>query len=267
MESLGLSEFLRSVGNAVHSLNTICAGLNGVETRSYTKPDDLTITWDPQDPVSSARKSRLFAINAAVVFVEGALTQYFKYLARHPAAPGNIKCILEIEGNADRIEKIVQGYPPPEDYWAPFIALLIHWRNRIVHPESNARLKGFQERLLLDQKDEIRVAHAKIDVVRLLENFSSRNISLKDASTIIAISIKFLRYVDQQLQVDTSKYENIPYWFKHLNIEKQYADICKSNGSDARRRRLRQFFKTNLPFVEESLIFELEEKPLKIETI
>lgn len=47
MESLGLKNFLKSIGRPIHSLNTICVGLNGVEKNLCEKPNELTISWNP----------------------------------------------------------------------------------------------------------------------------------------------------------------------------------------------------------------------------
>ncbi|QTX20365.1 hypothetical protein [Comamonas aquatica] len=264
MESLGLSEFLKSVGNSVHSLNTICVGLHGVETRIYTKPDDLTVTWDPQDPCWSARKSRTFAINAAIVFVEEALMQYVRYLAKHPAAPETLKQTTKIEGGAERLEHICTLHTPEKEYWGPFASLLVHWRNRIVHPASNAKLSAKQESSIIEHAEDIKNSHAKIDVKETLKHFHDRSITLKDASTLIAITIRFARGIDKSLQLDTAAYEKIPYWLKHLNLEDQYRSICKSNGTEERERRVRQFFKTHLPFINEELTNQVIEKPLTI---
>lgn len=264
MESLGLSEFLKSVGNSVHSLNTICVGLNGVERRIYEKPDDLTITWDPRDPCWSARQSRIFAINAAIVFTEEALMQYVRYIAKHPAAPEVLRAVMKIEGGAERLELVVMQVKPEKEYWGPFLSLLIHWRNRIVHPSSNAKLNANQEAILTKNSDEIKSLHANINVIETLQHFHERSTTLKDASTLIAIAIRFVKYIDQTLQLDTAKYDYLNYWFKHLDIENQYLTICKSNGESERARRLRQFFKTYLPFVGEELINLVEKKPLQI---
>lgn len=264
MESLGLSEFIKSVGNSVHSLNTICVGLHGVETRIYMKPDDLTITWDPKDPCWSARKSRAFAINAAIVFVEEALMEYIRYLAKHPAAPDVLKQTTKIDGGAERIDHICAHYKPEKEYWGPFVSLLVHWRNRIVHPASSAKLNSSQESKIKEHTEEIRAFHAQIDVAETLKHFHAKSITLKDASTLIAITIRFARHLDETLQLDTATYEKIPYWLKHLNLENQYMSICKSNGTEDRARRLRQFFKTNLPFINEQLAKQVEQNPFAI---
>jgi hypothetical protein len=264
MESLGLSEFLKSVGNSVHSLNTICVGLNGVETRIYMKPDDLTVTWDPGDPCWSARKSRAFAINAAIVFVEEALMQYVRYLAKHPAAPDPLKQTTRIEGGAERLEHICIYHKPEKEYWGPFVFLLVHWRNRIVHPASNAKLTSSQEANIRAHADEIKNSHAQIDVEQTLKHFHERSITLKDASTLIAITIRFARDLDKNLHLDSATYEKIPYWLKHLNLEDKYLSICKSNGTEERARRVRQFFRTHLPFINEELTNQVVENPLAI---
>jgi hypothetical protein len=262
MESVGLTEFLKTVGRAVHSVNTICVGLNGVETGAYEKHDDLTITWDPKDPVASSRSARQFAIESSLVFVEEALLQYLKYVAKHPCSTSTVKSAIARESASDRIEELTKVIAPKESYWTPIVLLLIHWRNRIVHTSSKAKLKSHQEKLLTDNLETIRSRHANIDIAETLNHFLKNKITLKDASTLIAITIRFVRETDELLQLDSNTQENIYYWIKYLDIVDEYNVQLHSNGTDTKRRKFLQFFKTHLPFVTEDVILQLIENPL-----
>ncbi|WP_040433325.1 hypothetical protein [Chlorobium ferrooxidans] len=263
MESLGLTEFLKTVGRAVHSMNTICVGLHGVGTGKYEKPDDLTISWNTKDPCASSRTARQFAVESALVFIEEALLQYLKYVLNHPAAPSSMKAAMQEEKAADKVDKLSKQIQLKEVYWAPIVILLIHWRNRIVHHSSKAKLSDNQEKILIDNQDKIRSNHANIDISETLAHFSERKITLKDASTIIAITIRFVRDIDEFLQLYIVTPNNIRYFIEYLDIVDEYKEQLKANGIEVKSRKIKQLFKTYLPFVSEDFVVQVIEKPIE----
>ncbi len=78
MESPFLIDFLKNVGESVHSINTIVVGLTSIESGNYKKPENLTITWNTSDNKFSARKARKFALQSALIYVDDALSNYLK---------------------------------------------------------------------------------------------------------------------------------------------------------------------------------------------
>lgn len=264
MESIGLSDFLKSVGSAVHSLNTICIGLHGVETGQYQKPDDLTVSWETADSVASARKSRAFAVKAAFVFVEEEMLQYLKYVAKHPSVSTAVKSALGSDNSAaERIEELSKLVPPKEPYWEPLVCLMIHWRNRFVHLSSKAELKHHQKKILGEYKEKIRKNHAAIDIEKTLEHFKSNNVTLKDASTLISVAIRFARNIDENLYLAASNRESVKFHIEYMDLVDEYLKSVRTNGDETRDRRTRRFFKTRMPYVHESLVSSLVESPIK----
>lgn len=264
MESMGLSNFLKSVGSAVHSLNTICVGLYGVETGQYQKPDDLTVSWKTTDIVASARKSRVFAVKAAFVFVEEELLQYLKYVAKHPNVSAKVKSAL-VSNNpaAEKIEEFAKLVPPKEAYWEPLVCLMIHWRNRFVHLSSKAELKKHQKQILAKYKELISNNHAAIDIEETLKHFNTNNVTLKDASTLISVAIRFARNVDEYLYLAVSNRESVKFHIEYMDLVNEYLKSVRTNGAEIRDRKIRGFFKTRMPYVDDDLVSSLVESPIE----
>lgn len=264
MESLGLSEFLKSVGSAVHSLNTICVGLYGVETGQYQKPDDLTVSWSTTDSEASARKSRAFAVKASFVFVEEELLQYLKYVAKHPNVSAAVKIALGPDNSAaERIEELSKLVPPKETYWEPMVCLMIHWRNKFVHLSSRADLKHHQKKILEESRERIKENHAAIDIGETLEHFKTNDVTLKDASTLISVAIRFARNVDENLYLSASNRESVRFHIEYLDLVEEYLKSVGMNGAETRDRKIRGFFRTRMPYVDEELISSLVESPIE----
>ena len=77
-------------------------------------------------------------------------------------------------------------------------ALITHWRNRIVH-ESKSHLNKSEKSLLRESEQEIHATYKHLSVDRLLAHFEEGRPSLKDVSSLIAMSINLARRIDQQL--------------------------------------------------------------------
>jgi hypothetical protein len=145
--SFALTQFMNDVGEAVANLNTVAVGLDAVE-KGHQKPDSLNISWGPADRIVAARKARKFVVESVLVHVTEAIGQYIAALSKLPrfsevregwegkdadnSAAGKLTAIAtEILGEK---EILIAGS-----------ALLIHWRNRIVHENSRAKLNHGQD--------------------------------------------------------------------------------------------------------------------------
>jgi hypothetical protein len=263
MDSPGLIEFLETVGSAVHSLNTVCVGLHGVERSKFEKPEELTVSWHTNDPIASARKSRLFAVKASFVFVEEALLQYLKYAAKHPLAPEAVRKALSADSAAERIEELAKVVVLKKNYWAPMVMLMIHWRNRFVHASSKACLKPEQRKLLLREASAIKENHASIDIQDTLSHFDKNSVTLKDASTLIAVSIRLARNIDELLAISGMSRDSIRYYLEYNEMASEYRNVLKINGVEVRERKVRAFFKTYLPFVDETMLASIIVDPIE----
>lgn len=144
--------------------------------------------------------------------------------------------------------------------------LLIHWRNRIIHHHSTANLTKKQVEILISNKELMQKEHANIDIEKTIENFNNKRITLKDISTIISITIKYVRQVDTFLQLESNLNINIEYWIKYSNLTNEYNKLFHSNKPD-KSKVFKQFFKTYFPFISDETIKDIisHNKPLEDE--
>lgn len=241
MESVGLSKFLDSIGNSVHAINTICIGLNEIEIGNFNKPDSLTISWTSSDKKASARKSRALAIRAILIYVKEAFQEYMKYVKNHPALDRKQKKAFEKQGLAESFEEFSKNICFPHEYWVPCVLLIIHWRNRIVHHNSNADLKYHQKKILLQQKEDLKANHANINIERTLDDFQNRKITLKDFSTLVAITIQTVRHIDKELYLSINDIDTFESYIKKLNLYDTFIKQTKANGHETNKEKYQTF--------------------------
>ena len=143
---------LRDIGEAVFTLNTAVVGLDAVE-RGHQKPATLNISWEPKDRKIAARKSRKFILESTMVRVSEVINQFVSALSKLPKFKDEKK--EGGNGTSEKVAMIPTRVLEKDDYLIPGVVLLVHWRNRIVHPNSNTELKPQQKKLLLSNKDII----------------------------------------------------------------------------------------------------------------
>lgn len=253
MESEGLKQFLDVVGDAVHSVNTICVGLSAVRAGMVKKPDDLTIGWSSSNPETSAMKARVFALRASLVFVEEALLKYLSFLKDCSTEDEKLQKALSTEGAADRVVEVSRFLPGAELYWWPMVVLLVRWRNRVVH-NAKVGLTVRQKTILLDHEQVLKQRHAGIDIKQTLENFDSSQITLKDFTTLIAIAVRYVRALDEQLEPKLHTMQGFISRLEQRGLVVVFNNVMKANGESTRRRKLRSFLDTEFSNIPDGLI-------------
>jgi len=265
MESEGLKVFVKSVGDAVYSLNTICVGLNAVSKGDVEKPEDLTISWESSDYKQSAISARSFAVRSALVFVEEALLEYFKYISNCPDQPSKIISAVITDGAAKKVEKLSSQVSNLEPYWAPIVILLIRWRNQVVH-NSNTSLSPVYRKILADNKGVIKTRHAAIDIAQTLSNFDSKKITLKDFTTMIAVTIRYVRQLDCELSPNINSAESLRNQLINRDLVADFKNVIGVNGVDKQKKKFDNFIKSNFPSLnggQSDSLFEIRFKILK----
>jgi hypothetical protein len=74
------------LGQANHFLITILVGLDGVRKSTVTVAEEFRTSWNPQDRVRSADRSRMFALDLSLVRAVDSLDTYMMQSARKPFA-------------------------------------------------------------------------------------------------------------------------------------------------------------------------------------
>lgn len=246
MESEGLKVFLKSVGDAVYSLNTICVGLDAVSKGGVEKPEDLTISWESNDYKQSAISARNFAVRSALVFVEESLLEYFKYVSNCSDQPSKIITAVKVDGAAKKVEKLSSQVSNLEPYWAPIVVLLVRWRNQVVH-NSNTSLSPVFRKVLVDNAAIISKRHAAIDITQTLSNFDSKKITLKDFTTMIAVTIRYVRQLDYELCPNIKSSESLCNQLVNRELVLDFKNVIGVNGLDKQKKKFDNFIKSNFP--------------------
>ncbi|AZZ98459.1 hypothetical protein [Pseudoalteromonas sp. R3] len=258
MESEGLKQFLKSVGNSVFLLNTICVGLDGVASGAIKKSDDLTISWDPRDPKATALSARAHAIKSSLVFVEEALLNYISFLGNCASQSASIQSVSNADGAAEKVTKLSKQINGALPYWEPMVVLLVRWRNKIVH-DSSTDLSSHYRSILIKHEATIRENHAAISIRETLDNFDAGRITLKDFSTLIAITIRFIRHVDEKLIPSISDIESFAAIINEKELGVIYKNILGVNGKEKQERKFYKFIEncfTSISQAEKEFLFK-----------
>lgn len=207
------SHFKRSFGQANHFLVTIIVGLHAVKSRDAVAPPDLPAAWDPKDAARSAERSEAFAIQGAVVFLTTALDQYLADVARlmRPTSPSLASALDAagqkkggLRGEARVFADFSEALRTPE---LALVESAIHWRNRLVHPGSNARFNSELRTRLAEHGLEFDTEYRHLDPERMIRTFGTGDPapSLKEIAGMITATHRFIR------RVDSAVLENLDY--------------------------------------------------------
>lgn len=119
----------------------------------------------------------------------------------------------------------------------------------MFHHSSQARLAATEQQRFLKQSESAHGSYKGIDLGRLLRDFEANQPTLKDVTVLLAMSFKFVRYVDSTLPPPVTS-QHVRQW---LEAEEMLAAVLKlekeaANGGDPHpRRRAKQFLVTNAP--------------------
>jgi len=251
MQSPPLARFLHSLGKVQHHLHTAVVGLSAVEKRIATKPEDLDITWKAHDVVGSAREARRFLLRATLVYVAEELKEYATHMLKYRALADSSVTIPQ--NRVDRISALARPDEVNPSYLTVAPLIVSHWRNRIVHRNSGARLTATEHERLVTQSEAARDCYKGIDVAQLLEDFKNDQPTLKDVTVLLAMSLNFVRHIDSTLLQPANSIE-VRQWLKAeelldnvLKLEKE----ATNGGHPQPRARAMQYLLTKAPSLAE----------------
>ncbi|WP_069297108.1 hypothetical protein [Methylophaga muralis] len=244
MKTPALKRYLDSVGRTVHYLNTVVVGLAGVETEICKKPESLDVSWNPTDPKSSSRLARAYVLKSSIVFLAAELSEYVNELLKLPV------CDLDIPKDANKAERFWRladrlGIADTDLVIGPLV--IIHWRNRIIHHSSNAQLSNAQKEQFKEATSEIAKKYKNLDPALTLRHFEAGNPTLKDVSSLIAMSINCAKAMDEKLS-EPNSYEEFMAWIEALGLAEKYERACRVSANAANPvSSMSNFFVTHCP--------------------
>ena len=257
-----LADFLKVVGGGVADLNTIAVGLAAIGP-DHEKPAGLNVSWSPRDPEVAARKARKAAMHAAMVVTVEALAQYVRTITKLPRfGPLTDKWNSRSPkpSTAERFSELAEllFVPAPSEKGAAgyetrvrtaCVALLIHWRNRHVHSDSNAELTYQEKQLIHSRDDHIREAYAGLDVDQLFGDFKQNRPTLKEATTLIAMSIQEVRAMDEAVYA-CSDAADVQAWLDHYKLTERIDKIRRESKTEKQRASILRMLGTHAPHLK-----------------
>lgn len=244
MDSEGLKHFLKTVGDSIFLLNTICVGLDGVGSGAVKKSENLTVSWHTNNPENAALQARAHAIKSTLIFVEEALLEYISFLGKCTNQTEEIKTASRTDGAAEKIIQISQHLKDAPEYWEPMVILLVRWRNKVVHGSAVDLSQSYRS-ILNRNSNVIKDAHAAISIEKTLKHFDEGQITLKDFSTMIAITIRYVRKIDTDLTPKINDIISFSNIIKNKNLTSIYKKIVGVNGIDIQERKFYKFIDIN----------------------
>jgi hypothetical protein len=133
--TVALRRFKSATGQNNHFIVTILVGLNQVEHEDFEPDADFSSQWSPRNRVSSARRSREYALQTSLTWIVDQLNSLrYGLLATPTAFSDSERSRIQAHDSArDKLDELlnVLGVPRTSDY--RMCELAITWRNRSVH--------------------------------------------------------------------------------------------------------------------------------------
>ncbi len=249
MKTPALKSFLNAVGKVVHHLNTVVVGLSGVESGTCKKPSTLDISWTPSDLTSSSRSARAYTLKSSIVFLAAEISSYVHATLKSP--PCKTISLPKDADKAKKLERVVNHFNITSPDLALGPLLLLHWRNRIIHHNSNAQLTKSERSQFVAASSEIMAKYKNLDPTQTLEHFTKGTPTLKDVSSLLAMSINCAKAIDSALPEPTSMDELLT-WIAAMGLEQKFdrAKRVAENSANS-EKSMRNFFTTHCPCLVE----------------
>ena len=250
---------LRDIGEAVFTLNTAAVGLDAVE-HGHQKPATMNISWEPRDRKIAARKTRKFILESVMVRVSEVISQFVSALSKLPKFKDEKKEGGNDNSIAEKLAMIATRILEEDDYLIPGVVLLVHWRNRIVHPNSDAALKPQQRKILLSNKDIIAERYRGLDISKLLDDFQKKRPTLKDVSSLIAMTINLARKIDRTMQQNITK-DELDAWLDHYQMLPMLKKIKAETSPHKYRASICRLFMSRTPYLLDAYLVHYDPSP------
>ena len=242
-----LQFYLRDTGKSVFALNTVVVGLDAVEN-GHKKPETLDISWAPHDQINAAREARKFILESVIVRVSESIYQFASAMSKLPKFNEAKKKWGNRTSVSEKVSTIAAAAIGQDDYLISGVVLLVHWRNRIVHSNSNARLRHQQKNILLKNKNIIAERYKGLDIPKLLEDFENQRPTLKDVSSLISMAINLARKIDRTMQKDLTK-DELDAWLEHYQLPPMLEKIKAETSPKKIRASVCRLLKSRAPYL------------------
>lgn len=247
LHSQPVQTLLRDIGGAVFILNTTVVGLDAVEN-GHKKPETLNVSWQPLDRKIAARKSRKFILESVLVRVSEVINEFVLALSKLPRFEASRKAWEQDASSADKVSIVATTLLEKNDYLIPGVVLVVHWRNRIVHSISKAKLLHHQVRVLTKNKETIAARYRGLNVSKLLDDFHDQRPTLKDVSSLISMTINLARKIDRNMQGNLNK-DELDAWLNHYGLVPMLEKVKAETSPEKRRASACRLIRSEAPLL------------------
>jgi hypothetical protein len=226
-------------------LNTVVVGLDAVE-KGHQKPDEMYISWDPQDRRVAARLARKFTVEAFIVRVAESLKSYVKTVSKLPQFKSLSEKWQHCDiGAADKLGDICKAIGTDENYLVSAGKLLIRWRNKVAHISVN-NLNPTDANNLLKSAEEISNQYAGLEIDRLIVHMKEGRPTIKDVSSLISMAINLADMIDKSAYSSLTK-EDVLVLAQHYGIVEKVEAIRRETAKSKIESSVKQCFTTHAP--------------------
>ncbi|MCA3260993.1 MAG: hypothetical protein ING44_03550 [Telmatospirillum sp.] len=241
--SVALKTLLNDIGNASFNLNTIVVGLDAVE-HGHRKPNGLNVSWDPKEPVGAARTARKFAVESSIVTAAEVLKAYVSAIAVFPRFEAIRSEWRHDTGSAKKLYDIGSNVLGKDEYLVAGGMLLISWRNRIIHNGDFKFNKTPEKGLLMQREAEIAASYGGLSVDRMICHVLEDRPTLKDVSSLIAMSINLARRLDEKIYTSLTK-EEVIAWIKYYRLAPMLKKVEANTSPERLPASIEHLFRTH----------------------
>lgn len=201
--TLARAAFKDLLGQANHFLITILIGLNGVRSGQVGQDPEFHAAWNPRDVKASVDRSRVFALDLALVRAVDALDTFMMMSRRSPSTLGDAAFESQMDGTGrsvlKRLNVFLEHITVPAEH-ASLMRLAIAWRNKKVHSLSDDELEIEDEKQLLCSSTSLAEEFRGLVVRDVIGRFKTAESPLfKDAASIISLAHKVVEKFDNHL--------------------------------------------------------------------
>jgi hypothetical protein len=118
-----------------------------------------------------------------------------------------------------------------------------------VHTDSNAELTHQEKQLVRAQEDHIRSAYAGLDVDRLFADFQINRPTLKEATTLIAMTIQEVRAMDVAVYA-CQNMSDVQAWLDHYELNERIDKIVRETKPEKQRDSILRMLQTHAPYLK-----------------
>jgi hypothetical protein len=210
-ESPARKIFKEMAGQNNHFLITLLVGLEAVKDGTAQVPLEMRTTWAPHNRISSAHRSREYAIKSLLVWLIDAADSYIRNLqgaaalASESVRQGIDEANREQQGLLGRIRVVASETSQERSAEVALLEIAVAWRNRLIHNHAEGRFSNATIGRARSHEQLFLKSYQGLIIDDLLERARRSPVHaprLKEVTAIVRCAHKFVERADAALLHD-----------------------------------------------------------------